>query len=78
MTTLVSAVATNFTPSVGTFSVQCTGGDARLDRRQTSGAAWATAGYIYNGQSFVVDNPVGGADYRFTTMAGTPVVQADQ
>lgn len=78
MTTLVSAVATTFTPATGTFSVQCTGGDARLDRRQTAGAAWTAVGYISNGQAFVVKNPVAAQDYRFTTIGGTPVVQADQ
>lgn len=79
MTTLVSAVTTEFTPAVGTFNVQvASGGDACLERKQTSGAGWAAVGNIRAGQGFVVDNPVGGAVYRFTTLSGTPVVQADQ
>lgn len=78
MATLVSAVNTTFTPAVGTFDVQCTGGDVRLDRRNTAGAAWAIVGNISNGQCFVVDNPVGSVQYQFVTLSGSPTVQADQ
>lgn len=78
MATLVSAVNTTFTPAVGTFNIQCTGGDARLDRRNTAGSAWAIVGNVLNGQSFVVDNPVGNAQYQFVTLSGSPTVQAEQ
>lgn len=78
MTTICNAVNTTFTPATGQFNVQCTRGSARLDRRQTAGADWAVAGYVNNGQAMVVDNLVASTDYRFVTMDGTPVVQADQ
>lgn len=78
MATLVTAVATEFTPAVGDFNVQCTGGEARLDRKQTVGAAFAVVGYLTVNDSKVVGNPIAGAVYRFTTVNGTPVVQADQ
>lgn len=79
MTTLCNAVNTTFTPAVGSFNVQvASGGVACLEREQTSGAGWAAVGNVQAGQAFVVDNPVSGAVYRFSTVSGTPVVQADQ
>lgn len=79
MTTLVSALGTEFTPTGGIpFIVQVTGGIARLDRKNTSGATWVGVGTVSSGQGFVVDNPVAGAVYRFTGISGVPVVQADQ
>jgi hypothetical protein len=78
MATLVSAVDTEFTPSIGDFVVQCTGGTASLLRRQTSGAAWVRVGEVTSQQALAVYNPVAGVEYKFTTVAGTPVVQADQ
>jgi hypothetical protein len=78
MATIASAVNTVFTPAVGSFVAQCTGGQVRIDRRNTSGAAWTTVGFIDFGTSVIVDNPVSGCQYQFTTTSGTPVVQADQ
>jgi hypothetical protein len=78
MTTLVSAVDTEFTPSAGDFVVQCTGGEAMLYRKQTSGAAWVPVGEVNPAQAQAVYNPVGGVIYKFTTLTGIPVVQADQ
>lgn len=78
MTTLVSALNTVFTPGTGNFNVQATGGNAQLERRNTSGAAWAVVGPVIAGYAYVVDNSVGSTDYRLTPLSGTPVVQADQ
>ena len=78
MTTLVTALDTIFTPSVGVFSAQVTGGSAYLYRRQTDGAAWAIVGVLRTDLAVVVDNPVADADYKITTASGSPVVQADQ
>jgi hypothetical protein len=78
MATLTSALSTPFTPASGTFLVQCTNGIAQLERRGTSGAAWAIVGVLKSGQALNVDNPASGVDYRFTGVSGSPVVQADQ
>ena len=75
---------TVFTPAVGTFIVQATGGVAALERRQVSGAAWARIQPIIdsnskNGNAFNVENPVAGVEYRFMAIGGTtPIVRADQ
>ena len=77
-------LGTSFTPSVGSFLVQATGGVAVLERRQTSGSAWARMqpplnGNSNNGASFKIDNPVAGVEYRFFALDGTtPTVRADQ
>lgn len=78
MTTLTTALNTSFTPGTGTFNVQVTGGSAQLERQNTTGAAWATAGVLSSGYAYVVDNSVASTNYRFTPLSGTPVVQADQ
>lgn len=78
MATLTSALNTSFTPAAGTFVVQCNGGLVRLERQNSSGAAWAMVGDIKSGQAQNVDNPVAGPNYRFIGMVGTPVIQADQ
>lgn len=78
MSTLASTLNTVFTPSVGSFNVQVNGGNVQLERRNTSGAQFASVGVIPSGQALVVDNLVAGADYRFVGLSGTPVVQADQ
>lgn len=78
MSTLTSALNTAFTPSVGSFNVQANGGNVQLERRNTSGARWAIVGVMTAGVAYVVDNPVGAADYRFVPVTGTPTVQADQ
>ena len=77
MATIVSALNTEFTPAVGDFNVQVTGGSASLMRKNSSGAAFAVVGNI-DSQSVVVSNPVAGAVYRLDGFSGTPVVQADQ
>lgn len=77
-------LGTIFTPLVGTFLVQATGGEAVLERRQTSGAEWARIQPNINGNSntgnaFNVDNPISGVQYRFIAINGTtPNVRADQ
>ena len=75
---------TVFTPTVGTFVVQATGGVAVLERRQVSGAAWARIqptldSNSRNGNAFNVNNPIAGVEYRFIAIGGTtPTVRADQ
>ena len=80
MATLVSALSTTFTPAAGDFLVQVTGGSAVLQRRNTSGAAWAPVELLDTG-AYVLSNPVAGADYRFVAPPSsltTGTVQADQ
>lgn len=77
MATLTTALNTAFTPAAGDFIVQATGAPAILERRNTSGAAWAGVGTIVGGQ--IISNPIAGAQYQFRDAGqGTPVVQADQ
>jgi hypothetical protein len=77
-------LGTTFTPAVGTFLVQATGGEAVLERRQTSGSPWARLQPVLDdtcrtGAGFNVDNPIAGVDYRFVALSGTtPTVRADQ
>jgi hypothetical protein len=78
MATIATALLTPFTPGIGSFIAQATAGEARLDRRNTSGAAWTAVGYLSFGTSAIVDNPIAGAQYQFVTTQGSPVVQADQ
>lgn len=77
MATLVSALDTDFTPSVGDFIVQASAGAATLMRKNTSGAAFTPVGII-DKAGVIVSNPVAGAVYRLTAHIGTPTVQADQ
>lgn len=76
MATLTTALDTDFTPAVGDFNVQATGGVATLRRKNSSGAAFAPVGKVEG--AGIVNNPIAGAVYQFTTFSGTPVVQADQ
>ena len=79
MTTLVSAVETVFTPTATTFIAQVTNGQAYLERRNTSGSAWAQLrGAPIQDEAVIVDNPVVGAEYRFRSVMGAPVVQAEE
>jgi hypothetical protein len=78
MATIASAVNTVFTPNAGDFVVQCTTGVVVLQRRGTAGAPWANVGIITGNDAPIVTNPVAGVQYQFTTVSGTPVVQADQ
>jgi hypothetical protein len=79
MALLTAALDTNFTPAVGDFLIQVTGGSVQLVRRNSAGAAWALVQSVTN-QALVVSNPVAGADYKFTAtqIPTTAVVQADQ
>ena len=77
MATIANAVDVTFTPAASPFVAQVSGGKARLERRQTAGAAWVVVGEMDN-TGVNIDNPVTGCQYRFTAMVGTPVVQADQ
>lgn len=77
MATLTTALNTAFTPAAGDFIVQVAG-KATLQRRNTSGAAWANAASLESG-AYIIDNPVAGADYQFKAAGETnPTVQADQ
>ena len=78
MATIASALNTPFTPAAGPFIAQVSGGRALLQRRNTAGAAWTNVGEIGADAAPMIENPVAGADYRFITASGTPVVQADQ
>ena len=75
MATLTAALDTEFTPAVGEFIAQATGGSANLLRKNSIGAQFAPAGQI-NG-AVTVGNPVAGAVYKFSAPAGV-TVQADQ
>lgn len=77
MTTLTTALNTEFTPAVGEFNAQASGGIAVLQRKQTAGAAFSEAGRIHNA-AVVVSNPVAGAVFRFVSESAGVVVQADQ
>jgi len=77
MATLTTTLAAVFTPAVGDFNVQASGGLAYLQRRQTSGAAWVTVGSFQN-EGCIVSNPIAAADFRFMSHSSTTVVQADQ
>lgn len=77
MATLASALDTEFTPAVGDFIAQATGGNASLVRKNSAGAEFALVTSTLNG-AVVVSNPVAGAVYKFTAPSGTPLVQADQ
>jgi hypothetical protein len=76
MTTLTTALNAEFTPAVGNFNVQCTGGVATLQRKNSAGAAFAPCGAVDGAR--VVYNDVADAVYRFVDFSGTPAVQADQ
>lgn len=78
MATLTTTLNTAFTPAVGDFTAQVTGGAATLQRRNTAGAAWALVDAIVN-RAVIVSNPIAAAEYRFVQVGNdTAVVQADQ
>lgn len=77
MTTICATLDTEFSPT-GAFTVQTTGGDIRLLRKGSVGAAFTTAGHILSGQSVDVMNPATGATYKMVASVGNPVAQADQ
>ena len=76
MTTIASALNTEFTPAAGDFDVQVFGGAAELMRKQTSGAAFVSVGLLHN-EGAIVSNRAGDV-YKFVAAIGTPIVQADQ
>ncbi len=78
MAQICAAVNTPFIPEVGSFIVQCSAGAVALGRSAVTGGPYTDCGQITANSSFIVDNPVAGAEYRFTTISGTPVVRADQ
>jgi hypothetical protein len=75
MPTLTSAIDTDFTPVVGDFIAQASGGTANLLRKNTGPAPFTLVGTFQG--AVVVSNPVAGAVYRFSAPAGV-TVQADQ
>lgn len=78
MATIASALATPFTPAIGDFLVQVTGGSVQLMRANASGATPVLAGIVYPGQAVIVSNPVAGAIYTAVRNNGNPTFQADQ
>ena len=77
MTTLVSALDTEFTPAVGDFNVQVSSGVATLLRKNSAGVAFAVVQSVVAG-AFVCSNPIAGAVYKFSAPSSSTVVQADQ
>ena len=77
-------LGTAFIPAAGSFIVQVSGGEAVLDRRNTTSAAWSRLQPVLDnnstrGGTFVIENPIEGAEYRFMPLNGTtPIVRADQ
>lgn len=78
MATIASALNTPFTPAIGDFLVQVTGGSVQLLRANVSGAAPVLAGIVQQGEAVIVSNPVSGAVYTAVRNGGTPTFQADQ
>lgn len=79
MAVLTAALDTPFTPVVGDFIAQVTGGSVTLIRKNNAGAAYALVQSLVN-QAVVVSNPIAGAVYQFasTGVLPAPVVSADQ
>ncbi|CAB4153161.1 hypothetical protein UFOVP607_52 [uncultured Caudovirales phage] len=77
MATLTSTIETEFTPAVGDFNVQVTGGTATLLRKNTTGAAFSVAQPAFAG-AYICNNPIAGAVFKFSAPTGAAVVQADQ
>jgi hypothetical protein len=78
MATIATALNTPFTPVVGDFIVQVTGGAVHLMRANAAGATPTLCGTVGQGAAMIVDNPVAGAIYTARPASGTPVFQADQ
>lgn len=77
MATLVTALDTEFTPAVGDFNVQVSGGLATLLRKNSAGAAFTVVQSVISGAA-VCSNPVAGAVFKFSSPSSTTAVQADQ
>jgi hypothetical protein len=79
MATLTTALNTSFTPAVGDFIAQASGGMVYLQRRNTSGSAWVNIQPNIDALgAVVVNNPIAGADYQFVSATTAAVVSADQ
>jgi hypothetical protein len=78
MATIATALNTPFTPVVGDFIVQVTGGAVHLMRANAAGATPTLCGTVGQGAAMIVANPVAGAIYTALPAGGTPVFQADQ
>jgi hypothetical protein len=77
MGTLTTAFRTAFTSANTTFCVQVTGnGSVRLERRATSGDAWANVDTLPPGIARDVKNSVVSQEWRFVEETGTPTVKA--
>jgi hypothetical protein len=74
MAAIATAVDTEFTPAAGQFIAQVVGGTANLMRANASGQPFASVGIIHS--AVIVDNPIAGAVYKFTSATGA--VRADQ
>lgn len=77
MTTLVSALDTEFTPAVGDFNVNVPHGVATLLRKDDAGAEFAVVQSVVAG-AFVCSNPIAGAVYKFSAPSSSTVVRANQ
>lgn len=76
MTVLVTALATEFTPTATTFAVNVSGGEAELLRKLESGSIFQTVGKISN-TGVQVDNVVGSV-YKLEGRFGVPTVRATE
>jgi len=75
-----STFNTAFVPTQGEFTIDVTGGQAQLERRGTSSAAWAHLAILAAG-SYDLKQIVTGSEWRFTAPPGggtTAAVRADQ
>lgn len=77
MAALTTTLASDFTPAVGDFIVQVTGGSASLTRKNAPGAAVAVVGTIDSGAAVICSNPIAGAVYQLVSSSGA-TVRADQ
>lgn len=77
MAALTTTANSDFTPAVGDFNVQSTGGPAQLVRKNAAGAAFAFVGQIDAGAAVIVSNPIAGAIYQLQATAAS-TVRADQ
>ena len=73
MALLAGAPGVPFTPIVGYFTAQATGGSATLLRRGAAGAEPAVAGHIQSGQAVDVNNAVAGQIWEFSAPPGATV-----
>lgn len=77
MTTLVSALDTEFTPAAGPFNVDVPSGVATLLRKVPGASTFSVVQSVVSG-AHVCDNDIGSTVYKFTAPSSSTVVQADQ